>query len=113
MEAERRERLGTKWVCYSCETRFYDLKKPDPLCPKCQADQRESPVFDKKTTRARATKKKAARKKARKKSTTKKARASLAALDDEQTTAPVDEDKALPVDKIDPTEAVSELSGDD
>ena len=36
--------LGTKYVCYKCTTKFYDMKKPDPICPKCGADQRESPV---------------------------------------------------------------------
>lgn len=36
--------LGTKFVCFKCGTKFYDLKKPDPLCPKCGADQRESPA---------------------------------------------------------------------
>jgi uncharacterized protein (TIGR02300 family) len=37
--------LGTKHVCYKCQTKFYDMKKPDPLCPKCGADQRESPAL--------------------------------------------------------------------
>lgn len=37
--------LGNKFVCYKCTTKFYDLKKPDPLCPKCGADQRESPTL--------------------------------------------------------------------
>ncbi len=36
--------LGTKYVCFKCGTRFYDLKKPEPLCPKCGADQRQSPA---------------------------------------------------------------------
>jgi uncharacterized protein (TIGR02300 family) len=36
--------LGTKYVCFKCGTRFYDLKKASPVCPKCGADQRESPV---------------------------------------------------------------------
>lgn len=36
--------LGTKYVCYKCGTKFYDMKKPDPICPKCGADQRESPA---------------------------------------------------------------------
>lgn len=36
--------LGNKHVCFKCGTKFYDLKKPDPLCPKCGADQRESPA---------------------------------------------------------------------
>jgi len=37
--------LGNKFVCFKCSTRFYDLKKPDPICPKCGADQRESPAL--------------------------------------------------------------------
>lgn len=36
--------LGSKHLCYKCSTKFYDLKKPDPICPKCGADQRESPA---------------------------------------------------------------------
>lgn len=36
--------LGSKFVCYKCECKFYDMKKPDPICPKCGADQRESPA---------------------------------------------------------------------
>ncbi|MGA9522768.1 MAG: FYDLN acid domain-containing protein [Myxococcaceae bacterium] len=37
--------LGTKYSCFKCGTKFYDMKKPDPLCPKCGADQRESPAL--------------------------------------------------------------------
>ncbi|MBX7116422.1 MAG: FYDLN acid domain-containing protein [Myxococcaceae bacterium] len=36
--------LGNKFLCFKCNTKFYDLKKPDPICPKCGADQRESPA---------------------------------------------------------------------
>lgn len=36
--------LGTKYVCFKCTTKFYDLKKPAPTCPKCGADQRDAPV---------------------------------------------------------------------
>lgn len=36
--------LGTKHVCFKCGTRFYDLKKTEPICPKCGADQRQSPA---------------------------------------------------------------------
>jgi hypothetical protein len=45
MDAARKERLGQKWVCFSCGARFYDLNKPEPLCPKCGVDQRTSPVL--------------------------------------------------------------------
>ena len=37
--------LGNKYVCFKCSTKFYDLKKPDPLCPKCGANQKESPAL--------------------------------------------------------------------
>jgi uncharacterized protein (TIGR02300 family) len=37
--------LGSKYVCFKCSTKFYDMKKPDPVCPKCGADQRESPAL--------------------------------------------------------------------
>jgi uncharacterized protein (TIGR02300 family) len=43
--------LGTKYVCYKCGTKFYDLKKPVPSCPKCGADQREAPVAKPQTAR--------------------------------------------------------------
>jgi uncharacterized protein (TIGR02300 family) len=36
--------LGNKHSCFKCQTKFYDLRKPVPLCPKCGADQRECPV---------------------------------------------------------------------
>lgn len=36
--------LGTKYNCFKCGTKFYDLKKPVPSCPKCGADQRDMPV---------------------------------------------------------------------
>jgi len=35
--------LGGRWECYGCSSKFYDLGKPDPICPKCGADQREKP----------------------------------------------------------------------
>ncbi len=37
--------LGSKHTCFKCGTKFYDLKKPAPVCPKCGADQRESPAL--------------------------------------------------------------------
>jgi predicted nucleic acid-binding Zn-ribbon protein len=37
--------LGTKHLCFKCGTKFYDLKKPEPICPKCGADQRQSPAL--------------------------------------------------------------------
>ena len=31
--------LGTKHECSSCGTRFYDLGKDEPICPKCGLNQ--------------------------------------------------------------------------
>jgi len=43
MPEERKARLGTKHHCFSCGARFYDLNKPEPICPKCGEDQRKKP----------------------------------------------------------------------
>lgn len=34
--------LGNKYECFSCGAKFYDLGKPDPLCPKCGANQKDA-----------------------------------------------------------------------
>jgi uncharacterized protein (TIGR02300 family) len=34
--------LGTKHECYNCGTRFYDLGKPESICPKCGANQKDA-----------------------------------------------------------------------
>ena len=31
--------LGTKRVCVACNTKFYDLLKTPPVCPKCSTEQ--------------------------------------------------------------------------
>jgi uncharacterized protein (TIGR02300 family) len=31
--------LGKRFKCYKCGTKFYDLNKPDPICPSCGEDQ--------------------------------------------------------------------------
>ena len=38
--------LGSKYTCFKCTCKFYDLKAPEPLCPGCGADQREDPNPD-------------------------------------------------------------------
>lgn len=35
-------KLGTKYDCYNCGTKFYDLGKSEPLCPKCGANQKDA-----------------------------------------------------------------------
>jgi len=36
--------LGKKWTCFSCSAKFYDFAKPEALCPKCGANQKEAPA---------------------------------------------------------------------
>jgi len=38
-------KFGTKFSCYVCASKFYDMRKPDPKCPKCGADPREDPAL--------------------------------------------------------------------
>ena len=72
MDAERRARLGQKWACFSCGRKFYDLNREEPICPRCESDQRNAPPPEKRKIGAKkkATKKKATKKAAKK--TTKK-----------------------------------------
>jgi hypothetical protein len=36
--------LGKKWTCFSCTAKFYDFTKPEAVCPKCGANQKEAPA---------------------------------------------------------------------
>ncbi len=36
-------KLGTKYLCYQCGTKFYDLGRPEPLCPNCKSNQKNAP----------------------------------------------------------------------
>jgi len=38
-----KKKLGTKHTCFKCSCKFYDLRRPRPICPKCGADQNEAP----------------------------------------------------------------------
>ena len=55
--ANRAQDLGQKFTCFKCECKFYDLGSPEPLCPRCGADQREdlsaAPPAGAKRTRGR------------------------------------------------------------
>jgi uncharacterized protein (TIGR02300 family) len=35
------EDLGTRYKCYKCGTKFYDLSRPEPLCPSCGVNQND------------------------------------------------------------------------
>lgn len=39
-------KLGNKYDCYSCGTKFYDLGKAEPICPKCGANQKDATQAD-------------------------------------------------------------------
>ena len=36
--------LGKKFTCYNCSTKFYNLGKPEAICPKCGANQKDAPA---------------------------------------------------------------------
>ncbi len=36
-------KLGTKYHCFACQAKFYDLNRPEPICPRCGADPRDKP----------------------------------------------------------------------
>ena len=36
--------LGSKHLCFSCNSKFYDLGRADLVCPKCGANQNEAPA---------------------------------------------------------------------
>ena len=54
-------RLGNRYTCYECGTKFYDLNRPAPICPECQADQGDAPVQDVKTLLSKGGRGKGAR----------------------------------------------------
>ena len=39
-------KLGVRYTCFECGAKFYDLNRPEPMCPACNADQREDPNPD-------------------------------------------------------------------
>ncbi|HEX9286836.1 MAG TPA: FYDLN acid domain-containing protein [Thermoanaerobaculia bacterium] len=34
--------LGKKFECYNCGTKFYNLGRPESICPKCGANQKNA-----------------------------------------------------------------------
>jgi uncharacterized protein (TIGR02300 family) len=41
-----KSKLGARYTCYTCGKKFYDLNKPDPVCPSCDANQFDDPTPD-------------------------------------------------------------------
>jgi hypothetical protein len=38
--------LGKKFECYNCRTKFYNLGRPEAICPKCGANQKNAKSED-------------------------------------------------------------------
>jgi hypothetical protein len=38
--------LGKKFACYNCGTKFYNLGRPEAICPKCGANQKNAKSED-------------------------------------------------------------------
>jgi hypothetical protein len=47
-------KLGKKWTCFACGVKFYDLSRPDALCPKCGSNQKTAPAKAKGPKKAKA-----------------------------------------------------------
>ncbi len=39
-------KLGARYTCFQCSTKFYDLQRPEAICPECQANQVDAPQRD-------------------------------------------------------------------
>ncbi len=89
--------LGSKFTCFKCECKFYDLGAPEPLCPRCGADQREAPapVAPPRSRRKSTAKKKRApaKKKAAPKAAAKPAPKKLLDAEGDLLDAPADDKK--------------------
>jgi hypothetical protein len=51
---------GQKHVCLSCQTPFYDLKRPKISCPRCGLDQEEARIAAAAAAKSKKAKAKAA-----------------------------------------------------
>jgi len=43
---DTKARLGNRFSCFQCGTKFYDLNREPATCPECGADQAQAPVKD-------------------------------------------------------------------
>ncbi len=39
-------KLGARYTCFECGTKFYDLNRPQATCPECSANQENAPARD-------------------------------------------------------------------
>ncbi len=86
--------LGTKHECYACGVKFYDLGKPDPVCPKCGANQNEA----RETEHAAGSQSSRSRRKTEVKRKSPDLEEEVEALDDEEVE---DEEEDLEVEEVD------------
>jgi len=42
-----KSKLGNRYSCFACGTKFYDLNKSPATCPECSASQEDAPTRDK------------------------------------------------------------------
>lgn len=42
-----KSKLGNRYSCFACGTKFYDLNKSPATCPECGASQEDAPTRDK------------------------------------------------------------------
>ena len=35
--------LGVRYTCFVCSAKFYDLNRPEPVCPRCETNQNDRP----------------------------------------------------------------------
>lgn len=59
--ADRRTSLGGKHTCFACSAKFYDMNRPEAVCPKCGEDQKKRPKETVKAAPKSAAKSDAAR----------------------------------------------------
>lgn len=41
-----KSKLGTRYTCFECKKKFYDLNRPTAICPGCGSDQKADPTPD-------------------------------------------------------------------
>lgn len=42
-----KSKLGNRYSCFACGTKFYDLNQSPATCPECSASQEDAPARDK------------------------------------------------------------------
>ena len=55
--AADRSQLGRRYTCFSCGCKFYDLNRPEAICPRCGKDQIDDPSPDPRVAAMAASKK--------------------------------------------------------